>query len=231
MKRHILACALLLFAVLFASSQPVLAAKLTLDLGNVQGIKLWAPSSAWDSDGNANKLVDKDQKIDQPQVQFTAEDSGHGKWVFADLPPASYDLVIMLDKVRIEGFSYPPVMEFDPFIPPTATAVEEAQTYISDDIKKSPQYENKMACLYCGGNKKVTRALVQLLAGQAHQLHARCRHPAARGLGVRLALRRLAEEQAHQGSRPHHHPDFRAPHLDLGVGAEAGNDRGQKCPW
>ena len=96
-------------------------------------------------------------------MQFTAEDAGHGKWVFADLPPNNYDLVIMLDKVRIEGFSYPPVMEFDPFIPPTATAAEEAQAYIAEDIKKSPQYENKMACLYCGGDKKVTRALVQLL--------------------------------------------------------------------
>lgn len=162
MKRLTLTAAAL--ALLLAlSAQPVLAAKVTLDLGNAEGIKLVGAFQRWDSDGNANKLVDKDQKIDQPQVQFTAEDSGHGKWVFADLPPASYDLVIMRDKVRIEGFSYPPVMEFDAFIPPTAKAVEEAQAYITEDIKKSPQYENKMSCLYAGGDKKVTRALVQLL--------------------------------------------------------------------
>jgi len=162
MKRILLASALLTL-VLVAAAQPAAAAKLTLDLGNAQGIKLVGAFQRWDSDGNANKLVDKDQKIDAPQVQFTAQDAGHGKWVFADLPPASYDLVIMLDKLRIEGFSYPPVMEFDAFIAPTATPAEEARAYIDEDIKKSPQYENKMSCLYAGGDKKVTRALVQLL--------------------------------------------------------------------
>jgi hypothetical protein len=154
----------LLCLVLISGVRPAQAAKLTLELTNAEKIKSVGAFQRWDADGNANKLVDKDQKIDQPQVQFTATYEGRGKWVFADLPPNTYDLVIMIDdKTRIEGFSYVPVLEFDPFLAPTADIDPDAKKAILEDIEKSPQYENKIQAVHMGGNKKFSRVLVQLI--------------------------------------------------------------------
>ena len=72
---------------------------------------------------------------------------------FKDLAPGKYDLVILArDRVRVEGWYYTPVLEFDPVFPPTATTDEETAEFILDHIKKSPHYENKVVPLYLGGN-------------------------------------------------------------------------------
>jgi len=55
------------------------------------------------------------------------------------------------------------VLEFDPFIAPTATASKEARDAIYDDIKKSRHYENKVVPLAAGGDDRVVRVLVMLL--------------------------------------------------------------------
>lgn len=147
-----------------ALAEPALAARLTVDLGSARGVQSVGALQRWDVDGNARKKVNKDQKIDAPEVDAAAKPAGGGKWVFDDLPQGTYDIVILLEgKRRIEGFHYPPVLEFDPFFPADATAPEEVVEFIADDISKQRHYENKVQPLYMGGDEKAVRVLVQLL--------------------------------------------------------------------
>lgn len=146
------------------------AGRLTVDLGRSQGVVSVGALMRWDKSGDAVKQVNKDAKIDQPEVAATAKNLGGGKWVFGDLKPGRYDLVIMLqNKTRIEGFGYPPVLDFDPFFPPDASVDEDIRAFIDGDIRKSEHYENKVEPLYMGTNKekKAVRVLVQLLRDKA----------------------------------------------------------------
>ena len=153
-----------LVCLLAAASTTVEAATLTVDLGSSQGVKSVGAFDRWDADGNAKKMVNKNAKIDAPEVDFTATQSGN-RWVFSNLKPGTYDIVIMAgDKTRIEGFTYPPAHDFDPFFPGTATCEDqEARDFILDSISKDQQYENKVTPLYLGGDKKTIRVLMQLI--------------------------------------------------------------------
>jgi hypothetical protein len=143
----------------------VRAATLTVRLANAQGVTLVGAFDRWDADGNAHKLPNQKGKIDVPDVDFTAVNTGKNQWQFQDLKPGKYDLVIMLaaNRTRIEGFVFPPVQEFDPFFPGTATCDQEVHDFIVDSISKDPQYENKVEPFYMGGDKKMVRVLVQLI--------------------------------------------------------------------
>jgi hypothetical protein len=136
-------------------------------LGNTEGVTLVGALRRWDADGGPRHPVDPKAKIDAPAVSARAEQRGGGRWVFADLPPGRYDLVILTrGRVRLEGFHYPPVTEFDPFLPPTANAPEEARDDIVKDIAAGRYYENKVAALYLGGDDRQVRVLVQLVRDQ-----------------------------------------------------------------
>jgi hypothetical protein len=154
-----------LTCLVIAASNAAAAATLTVDLGNSQGVKSVGAFDRWDADGNANKKVNQNAKIDVPEVDFTATLSGTSHWVFHDIKPGTYDIVIMAgSKTRIEGFTYPPAHDFDAFFPGTATCEDqEAHDFIVDSISKDPQYENKVSSLYLGGDKKAIRVLVQLI--------------------------------------------------------------------
>ncbi len=103
-------------------------------------------------------------KIDQPEVDAVAVKAAGYRWVFGNLKPGKYDLVILADpQRRIEGWEYAPVLEFDPFFPPSAVADQESREFIFDDIRKSQHYENKVEPLYAGGDKKAVRVLVMLI--------------------------------------------------------------------
>ena len=104
--------------------------------------------------------------------------------------------------MRIEGWEYAPVLEFDPFFPATATAKPDAREFIVDDIKKSRHYENKVEPLALGGDDKAVRVLVMLHPRPADQLHARGRHDAIRDLAVHVELRRLGQGEAYPGDAP-----------------------------
>lgn len=157
--------------LLSASTAP--AAKVTVDLGNAEGITLVGVFDRWDTDGNARKLVDPKAKIETPQVTAKATNSGGGKWVFSNLPAGKYDLVILGNgRRRIEGFTYPPVLEFDPFLDPAKQPEEDTTEWILDDIKKSKHYENKVEPLYLAGNEKVARVLVMLIRDQTTSYEA-----------------------------------------------------------
>jgi hypothetical protein len=140
------------------------AAELTVELGNSQNVTFVGAIQRWDADGNARNLPDQNAKIDSPAVDASAEKKDGNKWLFKDLPKGKYDLVLLAkERMRIEGFQFVPVMEFDPFFPPDSTIDEEARDFIIDDIKKSPHYENKVEPLYLAGDKKAVRVLVMLI--------------------------------------------------------------------
>ena len=151
--------------VLALGPQVARAAKVTVDLGDSgDGVTFVGAFNRWDEDGNARREVNPKQKIDGPEVDATAAKEGNNTWVFKNLSPGKHDLVILAgDRVRIEGWYYTPVLEFDPVFPPTATTDEETAETISDHVKKSPHYENKVVPLYLGGDKKAIRILVMLI--------------------------------------------------------------------
>lgn len=141
------------------------AAQLTVEISGGENVTLVGAFQRWDVDGNPTRKVNPKAKIDAPEVDATAVRQDTSRWVFKNLKPAKYDLVILArPRVRIEGWEYAPVLEFDPFFPPTATvADEDARTEIIDHIRKSPQYENKVEPLYLGGDDKAVRILMMLI--------------------------------------------------------------------
>ena len=141
------------------------AGTLTVELGKSEGVTFVGTVQRWDRQGNPRRPVDPKAKIDAPPVDATGKSDGQGRWVFADLPPGKYDLVILArERLRIEGWQFAPVKEFDPFFPPTATTDDETRDFITADIAKSPHYENKLVPLALGGDKKAVRVLVMLVA-------------------------------------------------------------------
>ena len=143
---------------------PAGAAELAVELGNAGKVTMVGAIQRWDREGNPRRLPNPKAKIDAPAVDAKAERDGSSRWVFRDLPKGKYDLVILADdRFRIEGFSYVPVKELDPFFPGDASADDEAREFILDDIKKSEHYENKVTPLYLGGDAKAVRVLVMLI--------------------------------------------------------------------
>jgi hypothetical protein len=70
-------------------------------------------------------------------------------------------------RLRIEGWEYAPVLEFDPFFPPTsAVADDSVREHLVDHIKKSRHYENKVEPLALGGDAKNVRILMMLIRDQ-----------------------------------------------------------------
>ena len=145
--------------------RPACAAKVTVELGDSgEGVTFVGAFNRWDEDGNPRRAVNPKQKIDAPEVDAAATKEGESTWVFKNLKPGKYDLVILAkDRLRVEGWYYTAVLEFDPFFPPTATTDDATAEFIVSDIKKSPHYENKVEPLYLGGDKKAVRVLVMLI--------------------------------------------------------------------
>lgn len=150
------------------------ATDLTVDLGKAEGVSLVAALRRWDQDGNPRRAVDANAKIDAPQADATAKrsDDERGRWVFKNLPPGRYDLLILgqvpgeKTPLRIEGWHYAPVLEFDPFFPADATTDDATRKQITDHIAGSRQYENRVVPLAMGGDKTAVRVLMMLIRDQ-----------------------------------------------------------------
>jgi hypothetical protein len=156
-----------LVAVLCGPAAHPRAGELTVELGKSDGVTLVGALARWDADGGPRSPVNPKAKIDAPEVAASAERRDGNRWVFPNLPPGRYDLVILAgERVRVEGFHYPPVAEFDPFLPPTAQAPDEARDWVVKDIAESRHYENKVQPLYLAGDDKQVRVLVQLVRDQ-----------------------------------------------------------------
>ena len=155
-----------ILALLWIMLYPALACgdDLILELSNDTGVTAVGAFNRWDRDGNPRKPLNPKAAIDTPEVDAVAVNKGGGQWVFKDLPPGRYDLVVMGPRRRrIEGWHYPPVLEFDPFFGPQATVEKDTREFIAGDIKKSRHYENKVVPLAMGGDKRVVRVLVMLI--------------------------------------------------------------------
>jgi hypothetical protein len=145
------------------------AARVTLELRGGEGAALVGAVARWDQDGNHRRPPDANAKIDAPYVDHKATKTGPTTWTFADLPDGTYDLVIVAParRGRVEGWTYVPVKEFDPFFPPDAKVKDaETRALIVDDIEKSRHFENKVEPLYLGGDEKTVRVLVMLIRDQ-----------------------------------------------------------------
>ena len=162
-RRH-LAFLLVLAMAPMPAVAPARAADLSVELTGGEAVTALGAFRRWDADGNPLRPVNPDARIDAAEVDHRAVHAGGGRWVFRGLPPGSYDLVILAgDRLRLEGWTYAPILEFDPFFPPDAQAPEEARTAIVDHIAQSRHYENKVVPLYLGGDDAAVRVLVMLI--------------------------------------------------------------------
>jgi hypothetical protein len=176
-----LVLAAILGSLLRWGSASAVAGELTVELGKSQGVILVGAIRRWDEDGKARVPVDPRAKIDSPRVDARAERGPDGRWVFGDLPEGHYDLVILAaGRIRVEGFRYPPLHEFDPFLPPDAQAPEEeTRDRIVQDIARARHYENQVIPLFLAGDDQQVRILVQLVRDQPTSFDGDLGAPAA----------------------------------------------------
>ena len=146
-------------------ASPCRGGDLTVDLGKSDGVTFVGAIRRLTDDGRLSRPVDPKAKIDAPVVDARAEKTKGNRWEFRALPAGRYDLVILAgEKVRVEGFLYPPVDEFDPVFAPDMKAPEdEVRDDIVQKIVTSKHYENKVAALFLAGDDKQVRVLVQLV--------------------------------------------------------------------
>ncbi len=162
-------------AIMAAQGPEAPASKLTLTLNNGREVRRVGAIRRWDEDGNPRKALNPKARIDVPDVDFSAERSDGGTWVFPHLPAGRWDLIILVgDRVRIEGFDYPPVLEFDPFLAHDMPVDDETRDWVFNDIRKSRHYENKVVPLHVAGDKEnsVVRVLVMLIRDQETSFEA-----------------------------------------------------------
>jgi hypothetical protein len=156
------------------------AAELAVVLENARGVTQVGALDRWDAAGNPRVPVDPKARIDAPALTFSARPMSGDRWVFADLPPGTYDLVILTkDRVRIEGFHYPAVLEFDESFPHQEGLDDEVRQAITSDIAQSRHYENKVTPLYMSGDTKTVRVLMQLLRDEPTSYDAEYGEPVA----------------------------------------------------
>jgi len=149
------------------SAAPARAATLTVEIEGFQQVTLVGAVERWDQDGNHRRPPDPKAKIDAPYVDHKAQPAGDGRWEFKDLPAGTYDLVILAEpRMRMEGFTFVPVLEFDPFIQPDAAPDAETREFVVNHIKQSRHFENKVVPLYLAGDDLVVRVLVMLIRDQ-----------------------------------------------------------------
>lgn len=155
--------------------------ELTVHLKNARDrVTLVGAIERWDVDGNPRRPVDPRARPDAPVVTAKALALGEDVWRFEKLPAGRYDLVVLLDRqVRLEGFCYPPVLEFDPFLRQANGPPESVARQVTQDIVKSKQYENKVRPLFMEGNDKAVRVLMQLLRDEATSFDAEFGEPVA----------------------------------------------------
>jgi hypothetical protein len=159
-----------LFLTLPLCSVTIAADSLRVELKNGSKVTFVGAIGRWDADGNARHPVNPKAKFGQPEVDGVGKpDAGaSGRWLISDLKPGRYDLVILVgERIRIDGFDFPPVLEFDPFVRIDQRPQGEDIKVVSEDIAKSPHFENKVQPLYFAGTGQHVRVLVQLLRDEA----------------------------------------------------------------
>lgn len=143
--------------------RPAWAADLTVRVAGNLPIRVLGAVRRWDQDGNPVREVNPKAKVDSPVLDAAAEKSGSA-WVLRNLKPGRYDLILFgEDRVRIDGFDFAPVLEFDPFFRGDSQVSDDGRDWVEEDIRASRHYENKVEPLYFGGDDKTIRVLVMLI--------------------------------------------------------------------
>lgn len=159
--------ALMIVVLVELGSSAARAADLVVALGARDDVTLVGAVRRWDEDGNPRVPVDPKAKIEAPRVDASAVPAGAGRWIFRGLPAGRYDLVVITaTKVRMEGFHYPPIKEFDPFWASDAPAPDDpTRGLIVNDIARSRHYENKVSPLFLATEEKGkdVRVVMQLV--------------------------------------------------------------------
>jgi len=182
MSKHALRIRLLgsFFWIISWFVEPASGGDLTVVLSRGEGVTLVGAFERWDCDGNPRTPVNPKAKITAPEVTAKAVRQDGNRWVFSKLRAGRYDLVILAaGRVRVEGFHYPPIAEFDPFLPASAQAPQEASDWIVKDIATAQHYENKVTPLFLAGDDKQIRILMQLVRDKETSFDAEFRAPVA----------------------------------------------------
>jgi len=180
---RVLWTALVLAGTALGAWQPAVAGKVTVELTNGDNVTAVGAVCRFDDEGNAlykfSKIAyDANAKLkgDDPGtphfMNASAVKEGSSRWVFKSLPKGKHDLIIVgkPSRLRIEGWYYAAVLEFDPAFPPTATAEDEVREDILGQISRQQHYENIVKPLYLGGDKEAVRVLVMLIRDKATTL-------------------------------------------------------------
>ena len=140
------------------------AGRLIVDLGDWPDVTFIGAVNRWNDDGTPRRPVDPKAKIDAPAADAKAVRDDGSRWTFDELPKGKYDLVILArQRVRIDGFQFVPVKQFDPIFPADTLPDAEARRSIIDDIAASRHYENRVVPLGLAGDSKAVRVLVMLI--------------------------------------------------------------------
>lgn len=173
-QRHVL------FALVALACPLGRAADLTVDLGPSREVAKVLAVKRWDADGQPTRPIDPKAQIDAPAADAQAEAGPGNRWTFRSLPPGRYDLIVFTrDRARVDGFHYPPVLDFDKPLPGDATVNEDVRARITRDIARSRHYENKVTPLFLGGDEKEVRVLMQLVRDQPTSYDAEYGQPIA----------------------------------------------------
>ena len=173
---RVLICA----GVVLLSCRQSSAGELVVRLNNATRVNFVGAVDRWDADGNPVRSVDPKAKIQVPPVAAIAQQTGPGVWKFQQSAPGCYDLVILArERIRIEGFGYPPVLEFDPFTSHDQQVPATAREFITRHIAQARLYENKVTPLHFAGDDKSIRVLVQLLRDKPTSFDAQFGEPVA----------------------------------------------------
>ena len=114
----------------------------------------------WDVDGNAVRKLDTRQSIDEPAKDAIAEHVSKNRWTFRELKPGRYDLILFgANRLRIDGYDYPPVLEFDPFFSGMTATKPSLRHWIARDIVRSRHYENCVLPLTVGDDVQTAEDL------------------------------------------------------------------------
>ncbi|MFO0910114.1 MAG: M13-type metalloendopeptidase [Isosphaeraceae bacterium] len=142
-------------------------ADLTLELEGSDEVRLVGAVRRFDDQGLPRRPVDPKAKIDAPALDHVAApiDPARRRWRFTKMPAGRYDLVILTQTgARIEGVSFPPILEGDPFLSPSeGLPRDEDREAVASRIRAARHYENRVTPLYFAGDDQGIRVFVQLV--------------------------------------------------------------------
>jgi len=134
----------------------------------------------WDALGLPLQKHEGRVQLARPDFSVRLTRRAPGLWR-AKVPEGVYDLCLVSKRrrVRLEGFHYPPVIDFDPVWvrPPEAPA--GGVRALCGWIRRTRFYENKVTPLFAAGDKKAVRVLVQLLRDERTSYDALYGEPVA----------------------------------------------------